>query len=798
MFTMRATADDPPCPGEDRLLEIEGTVQGVGFRPFVARLATRFAVRGWVRNDGRGVCARIAGPADTLDRFVAALRAEAPPAARITSLRVQSSNATAAAPEPPVEFVIADSDSDAPEPTAAVTPDLAICTDCRRELSAPEDRRHHHPFINCTNCGPRYSIVEALPFDRARTTMAHYKMCPECAREFVDPGNRRYHAQANACLECGPQVQLTDRTGRTLATRASAIAAAVDALGAGRIVAVKGIGGFHLMVDATDEAAVRELRRRKHREEKPLAVMFASLAALRAVAEVAPDEEAWLTSPIAPIVLVRRLPGPGLAGSIAPGNPYLGAMLPCAPLQVLLLDAIGRPLVATSGNLSEEPLCTDDAEARERLGAIADFFLGHDRAIARPVDDSILRRSDTGPVVLRRARGLAPAPLPLPPDTIVREPLLCVGGHLKNTIAVTVGDKLVLSPHLGDLGNPISVAAFRRAVELMGALHGGRFARVVCDAHPDYASTRFAESLGLPVVRVQHHLAHILACLLEHGGGPERVLGIAWDGTGDGGDGSIWGGEFIIVDRAARTAERVAHLRAFRLPGGEAAVREPRRSALGILHELFDGSRTQLDPLAAALGFADHESAMLASMIERGVHAPLTTSAGRLFDAAASLLGLCQRSSFEGQAAMQVEYAAASAPLNVEPWPLPIIASADDAPWQLDWRPAIAALLRENATEAPTLLAARFHASLAGGIAAVAARSGLDAVALSGGCFQNVRLLAATTAALESAGCTVLRHRELPPNDGGLAGGQALGALWGITSVAGSRRWSSQVRLASR
>ena len=781
----RRAGDAPAPPAADRLLEIEGTVQGVGFRPFVARLAARLGVAGWVRNDARGVAVRAVGPARTVAAFFADLQREAPPAARIASLRERAPDGMRDLPPAPAKgFVILESEVATTARPVAVAADLALCDDCRRELAAPGDRRQGYPFINCTNCGPRYTIVQALPYDRARTTMAAFRMCPSCQREYDDPADRRHHAQPNACPECGPQVALQDAAGHTLAVRAAAIAAAAAALRAGRIVAVKGVGGFHLMVDAADEAAVGELRRRKHREEKPLAVMFPSLESLRAAAEVGDDEERWLTSAAAPIVLVRRRAGAALAGAVAPANPWIGALLPHAPLQVLLLAAVGRPVVATSGNLSEEPLCTDDAEARQRLGAIADLFLGHNRPIARPVDDSVMRRAEGGGVLLRRARGFAPAPFRLPAGAVAREPLLAVGGHLKNTIAVAAGTSLVLSPHLGDLGNPVAVAAFRRAVGLLGSLCGARFAGVVCDAHPDYASTRFAESLGLPVVHVQHHLAHILACLLEQGGGPDRVLGVAWDGTGHGGDGTVWGGEFIVVDRVARTARRVAHLRPFRLPGGEAAVREPRRSALGLLHELLAGDAERIGPRAAALGFRESETALLQSVLARGLHAPVTTSAGRLFDGVAALLGLRQRCSFEGQAAMEVEFAAAHAPPGAEPWPMPVSEAEGGESWLGVWRPVLAAILQAGAAADPAVLAARFHASLAGGIAGVAARVGVPAVALSGGCFQNVRLLDLTSHALRSAGFHVLRHHDLPPHDGALAAGQALGALWGITAVA--------------
>jgi len=768
-------------PDDDRPFEITGTVQGVGLRPFVARLAAGLGVRGWVRNSGRGVTIRARAPGDTLAEFATRLRTGAPPAARVETLVVRAATADDAA-APAAGFVIAGSET-AAVATAAVTPDLALCADCRRELADPRDRRHAYPFINCTNCGPRYSILRELPYDRAHTTMAAFAMCPACRREYDDPADRRYHAQPDACPVCGPHVELQDAAGRTLASRAAAIAQAAEALRGGRIVAVKGLGGFHLMVDAADEVAVGELRRRKHREEKPLAVMFPSLETLRAVAELAGDDERWLTSAAAPIVLVRRRPGAALAASIAPGNPWIGALLPYTPLHALLLEAVGRPVVATSGNLSEEPLCTDNAEARQRLGGMADLFLVHDRAIARPVDDSVLRRTAGGGLLLRRARGFAPTPLRLPEDAGAAEPLLCVGGHLKSTIAVTVGRNLVLSPHIGDLSNPISMEAFRRTVALLGSLYTDRFARVVCDAHPDYASTRFAQDLGVPVVTVQHHLAHILACLLEHGGGPDRVLGVAWDGTGFGADGTVWGGEFIAVDRRTRTARRVAHLRPFRLPGGEAAVREPRRSALGLLYELMDGDAARLAPLAARLGFRDGETKVLMAAMTRGLNAPLTTSVGRLFDGIAALLDLRRQCSFEGQAAMEVEFAADAESQEEAGLVMPITTSGSGKTWQVDWRPAVAAILQPAPADRPGPLAARFHHALARCAAEVAARASIETVALSGGCFQNVRLLDTTRHALRSAGFNVLSHRDLPPNDGGISAGQALGALWGITSV---------------
>ncbi len=780
---MAPAADDSGLLPADRLLEIEGTVQGVGFRPFVVRLAARAGLRGWVRNNERGVILRAAGAPAALDAFAAALQSDAPPAARITALQSRPVDTEADLPAVPAAgFLILESEIEA-APSAAVTPDLALCPDCRRELTDPGDRRQGYPFINCTNCGPRYSILLGLPYDRPRTTMAAFAMCPDCRREYEDPANRRFHAQPNACPVCGPQVELHDAAGVMQASRGGAIAAAADALRSGRIVAVKGLGGFHLMVDAANEAAVGELRRRKHREEKPLAVMFPSLASLQQAADLTEEDRRWLMSAAAPIVLVRRRAAAPLAGAVAPDNPWIGALLPYTPLHVLLLEAVGRPVVATSGNLAEEPLCTDNAEARRRLGAIADLFLVHDRPIARAVDDSVLRRAAAGPVLLRRARGFAPAPFALPRGVAAPAPLLCVGGHLKSTIAVTAGAQVVLSPHIGDLANPVSVEAFRRTVTLLGSLYHGRFAQVACDAHPDYASTRFAASLGVPVVPVQHHLAHILSCLLEHGGGPPRVLGVAWDGTGYGSDGTVWGGEFIVVDRAAGSARRVAHLRPFRLPGGEAAIREPRRSALALLHDLYAGDAARLHAPAAALGFGGAEISILLAVLDRGIHAPVTTSAGRLFDGIGALLGLRTRCTFEGQAAMELEFAADRETQKEAPIILPITEAAAPGNWQVDWRPLLEWALGQRAAADRSAAAASFHSALAHAIVDVAKRVDIDTVVLSGGCFQNARLLDATARELAKAGFKALVHRHLPPNDGGISAGQALAALWGITAV---------------
>lgn len=763
----------------DRLIRVRGTVQGVGFRPFVQRLAAERGVRGWVRNDGRGVLVRVVGEAATLGRFVRDLAAEAPPAARVEAVETIDETEAEGWPAAGDGFVIAASGAAVEPAGTAVPADLALCGDCRRELLDPANRRHGYVFINCTQCGPRYSLIESLPYDRPRTTMRTFQMCPACEREYGDATDRRFHAQPNACPVCGPQLRLTDAAGGELASREAALERAAAELRAGRIVAVKGVGGFHLMCDAADERAVATLRARKHREEKPLAVMFPTVAALREVAEVSAEAEALLHSPAAPIVLVTRKGVAGLAPGVAPGNPWIGALLPYAPLHVRLLDAVGRALVATSANLAEEPLCIDDAEARQRLAGMTDFYLGHDRPIARPVDDSVVRLTTDGErIILRRARGYAPAPLRLPGR--LPAPVLCVGAQMKNAVAVAAGDRVVLSPHIGDLENAVTQAAFERTIDMLGTLHGARCETVVHDKHPDYASTRFALNRGRRTIAVQHHLAHVLACLLEHGEPADRVLGVAWDGTGYGEDGTIWGGEFILIERGV--ARRFARLRPFRLPGGDAAVKDPRRVALAMARQVEDAG--EFFQLAARMGIDEGRAATLSLMIEKGLNSPLCSSAGRLFDAVGALLGLGQRNAFEGQTPLAVETAAVAArdaggelPLVVRP------ATTSGAVWEIDWLPLVRALTLPGAAADPAALAMAFHRGLAGAIAAVAREAGIGTVALTGGCFQNALLHELAGEALRADGFRVLVHRELSPNDGSIAAGQALGALWGLTDV---------------
>ncbi|HTU01884.1 MAG TPA: carbamoyltransferase HypF, partial [Candidatus Sulfotelmatobacter sp.] len=739
---------------------IQGAVQGVGFRPFVYRLAKELGLPGSVENTAQGVLVEAEGLPQTLQTFLVRLTEERPPLAAIYSLEPSFLPATGYR-----DFTIRESNGTG-ERLAIVLPDIATCPDCLREIWDSTDRRYRYPFTNCTNCGPRFSIVRALPYDRPNTTMAGFPMCQACRREYEDPADRRFHAQPTACPACGPHLALWDLDGHTLAVRDAALSAAADAILRGEVLAAKGLGGFHLIVDATNEAAVRRLRTRKHREEKPLAIMAPSLGWVRAACEVSPLEARLLSSPEAPIVLLRRT-GDGLAPSVAPGNPNLGIMLPYTPLHHLLLAAAARPLVATSGNLSDEPICTDEREAVSRLHGIADCFLVHDRPITRPVDDSVARIVLGREMVVRRARGYAPLPVHLARKL---PPVLAVGAHLKNTVATAVGSAAFLSQHVGDLETAEAFEAFRRAAADLPSLYDVRPSRLACDLHPAYLSTRFAAESELPLLRVQHHFAHVLACMAENHLSPP-VLGIAWDGTGDGGDGTVWGGEFLRV--AGAGFSRVAHLRTFRLPGGEAAIREPRRTALGLLYAILGDAAFERDDLPPIRSFSAAERGVLRQALSRGLNAPLTSSAGRLFDAVAALLDLRQERQFEGQAAMALEWALDGFQTD-EAYPFAV---REETPVILDWEPTVRAILDERARGvAVGLISARFHNALVEMMLAVARRVAQPVVALTGGCFQNRYLTERAVTRLRADGFSVHWHQRVPPNDGGIALGQLLAA----------------------
>ncbi len=749
-----------------------GAVQGVGFRPLVYRIAHRLGLGGAVWNEPGGVRIRLVGPARRVEEFGAYLRAECRFPARLDQLRVLSvSEADAAEP-----FRIADSMSGG-APAALVMPDLATCPACLRELFDVRSRRYRHPFINCTHCGPRYSIVTGIPYDRALTTMHGFEMCAECRAEYENPEDRRFHAQPIACPACGPTAELWDVNGARLGARDWAVRAAVQHIRAGQIVAVKGIGGFHLMCDARNDAAIRELRRRKRRDEKPFAVMAPDIGWVRILAEAGDAEVNLLCSSAAPIVLLRKRPGEWIAGSVAPDNPYVGLMLPYAPLHHLLLRELECPVVATSGNLSDEPICIDEREAVERLDGIADFFLVHNRPIARPQDDSIAHFIDGRVCLLRRARGYAPLALPLPFET---PPLLALGAHLKNTIALAWHDRVVVSQHHGDLDTLEARRAFERAVDDLPALFGVPPQHWVVDRHPDYASTLYARDRDLDPIAVQHHHAHIAAVVAEHDiEGP--VLGVAWDGTGLGDDGTIWGGEFLRVYPGGFL--RVGRLSGFRLPGGDGAMRKPLQSAFGALAACV---RERLRELAERLLGMDAEAIDACSaMIASGTNAPFTSSAGRWFDAVSALCGVCRESTYEGQAAQRLEYAC---DLSARAMHFPFETRGDEGLVVFDLAPLVRTLLEEiECQTAVGELAMRFHLTMAEIIVRMAdAHRGLPVV-LGGGCFQNRILLQACIRRLREGGHAVYWPEQAPPNDGAISLGQAAVAAYHLTQTIGIR-----------
>lgn len=754
-------------PFARRKLRVRGVVQGVGFRPFIYRTARELSLEGWVRNLNGAVEIEVQGAAARLESFAARLREHPPPSAVIESIVTAE-----VPPRPAAGFQILESAEGLP-PSPALPADLATCEECLAEMRDPADRRHRYPFTNCTRCGPRYSIVERTPYDRPRTSMRIFPLCPACEAEYRDPADRRFHAEPIACPRCGPSVRLLDPGGEERVRGDGAITAAARALAEGAIVALKGLGGFQLLADARSETAVARLRRRKRREDKPFAVMLGSLDEVRAHCQLSEDEERALVSDAAPIVLLRRrapeiargTAGPGIAEAVAPGNPRLGVMLPYTPLHHLLLDSVSRPLVCTSGNLSEEPMCVETDEALERLGGVADLFLVHDRPIVRPVDDSVVRIDEGEVQLLRRARGFAPRPLPLPEGGPT---VLALGGHLKSVVAVALGAEAVASQHIGDLESLEARALLERTVDDLLSFFDARPDAIACDLHPDYASTLLAEHLasrhGVPLLGVQHHHAHAAAALLEHGiEGP--ALAFAWDGAGYGPDGTLWGGEALLA--AAGGFRRVATLRPFRLPGAESAIREPRRSAVGLLHAMLGAAaRPQ-----AERWFRPAEIDPLFVSLERGVNAPWTTGMGRLFDAAAALTGGMARVGFEGQAAMDLEFALEAAGPET-PYPLPL---TGEDPMRADWEPLVRALLEDARCGAGrAAMGARFHGALAEMAVAVARIAGEHRVVLTGGCFQNVALTDRLRRRLREEGFEVFAHRAIPPNDGGIAFGQLL------------------------
>lgn len=727
---------------------LHGAVQGVGFRPTVYRLADKMRLGGWVRNTISGIEIEVEGEPEKLDAFLLQLQAATPAAAVIVSeekLRIAPRGSTGFEILPSLE------EGQATRPKlAAIIPDVATCAACLAEVLDPENRRFGYPFTNCTQCGPRYSIVTDIPYDRPNTTMKRFVLCPLCRREYGSVRDRRFHAQPNACASCGPRIWLSPDAPDSGDIFSQISAALAD----GKIIALKGIGGFQLLVDARNSPAVVRLRERKQRDHKPFAMLMPSVECARLYCEIDPLEEQLLCSAAAPIVLLQRGNAGDLAPEVAQHSSCLGVMLPSSPMHHLLMARYSLPLVATSGNCAGEPLAIDNDEALLRLKGIADIFVLHDRPIARACDDSVVRLSDR-PQILRRARGYAPLPVSVPYDL---RPVLAVGGHLKSTVAIGFGRQVWLSQHIGDLDSPEARDAFERTIEDLCRLYRFTPGVIACDLHPDYASTQWAQRhatvAGVPLVQVQHHQAHVASCAAENGL-TAPYLGVAWDGAGLGLDGTIWGGEFFAVD--GNRFERVAWLRPFALPGGEAAMRDCSRPAAGLLWQAPSASKAR-----------EAVQPQLAAMLEHGINAPQCSSVGRLFDALAYLAGAVQSNLFEGQAAMCLEGAIG----GIQTEEAYAIACMDGIG---DWSRMVEDIQADRTNGVGLdVVSAKFHNTLANWIVAVARHAKMANVVLSGGVFQNAYLTRRSRRLLESAGCHVYTHRQVPANDGGLALGQAV------------------------
>jgi len=766
-------------------IQVRGVVQGVGFRPFVYRLAHRFNLAGWVYNTSWGVEIEVEGPRPSLDGFLQDITDQTPPLACIESVTAED-----VPPNGQQPFAILESQSQK-DAYQLISPDVATCHDCLREVFDSTDRRYRYPFTNCTNCGPRFTIITDIPYDRPSTTMRHFIMCSECQEEYDDPLDRRFHAQPNACPKCGPRVWLVDAQGAPWPARKSIdpIAEAAHLLSEGHVLALKGLGGFHLACDATSNEAVQLLRKRKRRPAKPMAVMMATLEEVHRHCDVSPAEKKLLSSHQCPIVLLRKRDTSSISPLIAPANHYLGVMLPYTPLHHILLHDVGCPLVMTSGNLAEEPIASDNDEALQRLGHLADYFLMHDREIHARYDDSVWfvgkvnergesATGDTEQAALaqpvRRSRGYAPYPIRLPFK--VGQTLAC-GAELKNTFCVTREKYAFLSQHIGDMENLETLAHFETSISLFQRLFRIEPEIIAHDMHPDYLSTRYAlqqtavRERAIKLIAVQHHHAHIASCLAENGWAEdEPVIGIAFDGTGYGLDGHIWGGEFLLADY--RGFRRVGHLQYLPMPGGETAIRNPYRLALGYLYALAG----EVPVLPFEQDIPEEELRIIPQQVERGVNTPLTSSVGRLFDAVSAMLNVCPRTSYEAQAAIELEMVAddqwqeACYLFNIE---------GENDGWRIGLAPMFAALVDEIKRGTPAaVISARFHKTIVQFIAAGCERvrksEGVNTVALSGGCFQNRILLGGTVAKLQAGGFTVLAHHQVPCNDGGLSLGQAV------------------------
>ncbi|MCD6384831.1 carbamoyltransferase HypF [Candidatus Sumerlaeota bacterium] len=748
-------------------IKIRGRVQGIGFRPFVYRLANELGLKGWILNDKEGVVIHIEGSEEKINRFLELLPARAPELAHFESLVRRTVE-----PKGINEFSIRQSESRDESATIQVQPDIATCDECLRELFDPADRRYQYPFINCTNCGPRFTIIRGVPYDRHNTTMSEFRMCSRCQQEYDSPAERRYHAQPNACWDCGPQVKLLTHSGAELNTP-DPIKEAQRLLREGAIIAVKGLGGYHLACDALNRDAVRRLRGRKYREDKPFAVMMPDIETICSYCEINDSERDILLSYKRPIVLVRKripAPEPPIADDVAPRNPWLGVMLPYTPLHHLLFHDSGlRMLVMTSGNLSQEPIAYEDTDALRRLAGIADYLLVHNRKIQRRVDDSVVRIINGQEYILRRSRGYAPKPIKLASPV---KDILAVGAELKNTFCFGKNNFAYLSHHLGDLENLETLSAFEQGIQDFKSLFQLEPRYVAYDLHPDYLSTKYAlNETGLPGIGIQHHHAHIGSLLAEYGLDTE-IIGIAFDGTGYGDDGTVWGGEVLIAGLSSY--RRFATLLPVRMPGATRAIKEPWRMGATYLYSVFGEEMWGLD-IPFTRNIDTRRWHILQQVINRGIHSPLTSSMGRLFDGISAILGVRGTVNYEGQAAMELEFLA-SFSKDDGTYPYSFI---DEEPIRIDYRPLIEAVI-DDITQGQRIqtIARRFHHTLASIVesVAIAARkqTGIHIVGLSGGCFQNYLLMTECMERLKSAGFEVLIHKVVPPNDGGVSLGQLL------------------------
>jgi len=744
---------------EQQLICLQGLVQGIGFRPFVYRLAKQYQQQGYVANTPSGVNIVIQGLPEQQKHFLEDLQTKHPSLADIQKLFIETQACSDFK-----GFHIQRSQTEG-QASAFILPDISPCPDCIKELFNPNSRFYRYPFISCSLCGPRYSIMRQRTYDRNHTSMANFPPCPNCLKEYQNPENRRFHAQTIACEKCGPQLSLYT-TEQTTLYKEQALQKAIQQLHQGKIVAIKGVGGFQLLVDASNSAAVERLRIKKQRPEKPFALLVENLKGVQKIAHTSIQTEKILTSYASPIVLLPSKNSKIIANSITKNNGLLGIMLPSSPLHQLISYGFGKPLVATSGNRSQEPLCYDETQALDKLSNIVDSFLIHNRAIIHPLDDSIIRPINQKNTLLRRARGYTPLPIALKESTT---PILATGGQMKNTLAISLNSQVILSQHIGDL-NSIANQQHRQQVETnLLQFYDIQPAKIICDLHPDYHSTQRALQSSLPIQAVQHHQAHIFSCMAEHQLSPP-VFGFAWDGTGLGTDQQLWGGECLAINK--NEIQRTAYFQPFPLVGGDKAAQEPRRSALGLLYALQDDQLFTSDNSNLLQNFSETELYLLRQSLNKKLNAPLSSSVGRLFDGIACLLNLCPVNQYEGQAALLLEQAAHQAN-STHSYAFNII---PDKPLIIDWRPMLSAILKDIPLLSKNLIAAKFHNTLAEMLLNIAQRQNTSTIVLSGGCFQNAYLTELCSKKLESAGFSVYTHEKIPPNDGGLALGQLYAA----------------------